>query len=93
MTRPDLPLTVIALGITVALFIFVGSQVEANRCRAQGGRLMHHGMDSVCTLPDRSVVGIEVLPSSPEGRALMVVVTAAAAWTIYAGLRRFIRRA
>jgi hypothetical protein len=93
MTRLDLPLAVIAVAATAALFIFTGSQVQASRCRAQGGRMMHHGMDAACTRPDRSTVQVEVLPATPEGRALMVVVTAAAAWTTYLGLRRFVRSA
>lgn len=93
MTRPDLPLAVLALTATAALFFAVGSQVQASRCRAQGGRVMHYGMDAACTRPDGSTVRVDVLPSSPEGRALTVVVTAAAAWAIYRGLRRFVRSA
>jgi hypothetical protein len=91
MRRIDLPLLLMALAASAAIGIFVGTQVEASRCRAQAGRVMHYGLDRICTLPDRRTVPIEVIPSSPGGRAVIVVGTVAATWTIYRGLLRFVR--
>jgi hypothetical protein len=89
----DLPLLVMALAATTAIGFFTGNQVYASRCRALGGRLMHSGADTPCMMPDRTTVRVEVLPSSPEGRAALVMTLAAAAGAIYLGLVRITRPA
>ena len=93
MKRVDWPLLLMALAATAAIGYFTGNQVYANRCRALGGRVMHFGADTPCVLPDRSTVRVgEVLPASPEGRAMVVMTMAAGAGVIYLGLLRMTRR-
>lgn len=89
--RIDWPLLVMALVATAAIGVFTGNQLQASRCRARGGRVMHYGADRPCVLPDRTTVRVEVLPASPEGRAVLVMTVAAAAGGIYLGLLRIVR--
>ena len=92
MKRVDWPLLLMALAATAAIGYFTGNQVYASRCRALGGRVMHFGADRPCMLPDRTTVQVgEVLPASPEGRAVRAVTLAAVAGGIYLGLLRITR--
>jgi hypothetical protein len=80
-----------ALGATVALGLFVGSQVEVTRCRSQGGRVLHYGLDHACTRADGSTVPITVLPSARGPQAAIVVGALATAGAIYLGLLRIVK--
>ena len=87
----DVPLVVMAVGATVALWLFIGSQVEVARCRDQGGRVMHYGLDHACTRPDGSTVPIVVLPSDTGPQIAIVAAAVAMASAIYLGLLRVVR--
>lgn len=80
-----------ALGATVAMGIFIGSQVEVARCRDQGGRVMHYGLDHACTRPDGSTVPIVVLPSARGPQIGIVAAALATVGATYLGLLRIIR--
>ena len=93
MARPtlDLPLLVMALGATMTLGLFIGSRVEVARCRDQGGRVMHYGLDSLCTRPDGSTVPITVLPTTRGPQAAIVIGAVATAGGVYFGLLRIVK--